>query len=385
MAFRQASLLYEEECNNDKEFDDRCEAVASEINIYPEIRALLQHLSTHTHVGVVVVTSGLHRVWEKVLKRACLADRVKVIGGSRVADGFVVTPDVKGALVTRLQHVHKMYVWAFGDSPVDMEMLKGADQAIVVVGHEHTRSKSMDVSLRKAIDTGHLQARQVLLPPNVSLRLDTAALPLVQLTDQKLIASILSSPQHRVFHATDRAAAKLLMTPMRHADNAGPSLREAHCRYPIRHVQGNMVTGYQLLHEGKTLIVALMRGGEPMAFGVNEVFPRAMFLHAKNPNEIKEHHLEGIHNIFLVDSVVNTGRSILEFVDYIRKLNTTTCIVVVSGVVQAEAMSVTGPLRRVLANDTNISIVTLRLSENKFTGHGTTDTGHRLFNSTHLD
>ncbi|PGG96047.1 hypothetical protein GX51_08008 [Blastomyces parvus] len=402
-AFRQAILLYEEECDDDKDFDDRCETVASEINIYPEIRALLQHLSTHTHVGVVVVTSGLHRVWEKVLKRACLADRVKVISGSRLTDSFVVTPEAKGALVARLRDVHKMYVWAFGDSPVDMEMLKGADQAIVVVGHEHTRSKSMDVSLRNAIDAGHLQARQALLPPNVSPRLDTAALPLVQLTDEKLIASILSNPQQRVFHASDRAAAKLLMTPMRHADNAGPSLREAHRRtgsylateflathvglegYPIRHVQGTTVTGYQLLHEEKTLIVALMRGGEPMAFGVNEVFPRAMFLHARNPDEIREHHLEGIRNIFLVDSVVNTGRSILEFVEYIRELNTTTRIVVVSGAVQAEAVSVTGPLRRLLANDVNISIVTLRLSDNKFTSRGTTDTGHRLFNTTHLD
>jgi uracil phosphoribosyltransferase len=34
--------------------------------------------------------------------------------------------------------------------------------------------------------------------------------------------------------------------------------------------------GYRLLHEEATLIVPLMRGGEPMAFGVNEAFPLAM-------------------------------------------------------------------------------------------------------------
>lgn len=401
-AFRQATLLYEEECS-DGEFEDQCAAIATEINIYPEVKALLQHLSSHAHVGAVVVTSGLRHVWKKVLERACLADRVKVIGGGRLADGFVVTPEVKGALVTRLQDVHKMYVWAFGDSPVDMEMLKKADQAIVVVGNEQTRSKSMDAALRNAIDTGGFRARQALLPADVSLRLTTTALPLAQLTEEKFIASILSSPQHRVFHASDRAAAKLLMTPMRDADNTGPRLREAHCRtgsylatefladhvgfegYPIRHVQGNTMTGYQLLHEEKTLIVALMRGGEPMAFGVNVVFPRAMFLHAKKPDDMKERHLEGVHNIFLVDSVVNTGKSILEFVEYIRKLNTTARIVVVSGVVQTDAVSPTGPLRRLLADDMNISVVTLRLSDNKFTGRGTTDTGHRLFNTTHLD
>lgn len=392
-------MLYDEKYN-DEEFDKLCDAIATGVHIYPEIRALLQQSSNHTHVRAVVVTSGLRRVWAKVLEREGLADSVEVIGGGRIADGFVVTPEVKGALVTRLQDVHKLYVWGFGDSPLDLEMLKKADQAIVVVGDKETRSRSMDAALQDAISTGGLRARQALFPSDVPARLDTTTLPLVRLTDKDFIDSVFS--QRRIFDATNKAAAKLLMTPMRDVRNNGPRLREEHRRvgsylatevladtvgleeYSIPHVQGHTSTGYRLLHEEQTLVVALMRGGEPMAFGVNDVFPQAKFLHAKNPEDITERHMEGIRNIFLVDSVVNTGKSVLQFVEYIRRVNAATRIVVVAGVVQADAVSA-GSVSLILARDANLFIVTLRLSDNKYTGRGGTDTGHRLFNTTNLD
>ncbi|KAK3312150.1 hypothetical protein B0H66DRAFT_632633 [Apodospora peruviana] len=44
-----------------------------------------------------------------------------------------------------------------------------------------------------------------------------------------------------------------------------------------------------------------------------------------------------------------------------------------------------GLLGRMLATDEKLSLVALRLSENKFTGRGGTDTGNRLFNTPHLD
>jgi hypothetical protein len=49
-----------------------------------------------------------------VLKREDLSESVTVICGGRLADGFVVTPEVKTALVARLQQDHGAYVWAFG-------------------------------------------------------------------------------------------------------------------------------------------------------------------------------------------------------------------------------------------------------------------------------
>jgi Uracil phosphoribosyltransferase len=46
------------------------------------------------------------------------------------------------------------------------------------------------------------------------------------------------------------------------------------------HVQGSTFIGCRPKHAATTLIIALMRGGEPMAFGVNDVIKEASFLHA---------------------------------------------------------------------------------------------------------
>lgn len=107
-----------------------------------------------------------------------------------------------------------------------------------------------------------------------------------------------------------------------------------------------------------------------------------MYLHAKNPTDIKDEHLEGRVNLILVDSVVNSGKSIAEFVKHFRNLHATIRIVVVAGVVQADCAS--GVLSQTMAGSYDtLSIVTLHVSKNKYTGSGVTDTGNRLF-TTHL-
>ncbi|KAF7508333.1 hypothetical protein GJ744_009324 [Endocarpon pusillum] len=403
-AFRQAVLLYEETAE-DQEFDALCQDVASAVTMYPEFVSLLHLVAEQDHVRAVIVTCGLRRVWDKVLEKEGLSKTVKVIGGGRIADGFVVTAAVKAALVTRLRDAHKMHVWAFGDSLLDLDMLGKAHQAIVVVGEEHTRSKTMDAALMNAIDNDGLVARQAVLPSNASPRLDTIKLPLIHLTEQGFVDSVLCHRgQHarlQVLHATDRSAAKLLMTPMRDATVAGPALREAHRRvgwylatefladvigleeYTIPHVQGHDTSGNRLFHEQQTSIVALMRGGEAMALGVNDAFPLAMFVHASSPNDIMLHHLQGRLTLLLVDSVVNSGKTVVQFVQHVRNLHATIRIVVVTGVAQAQSVF-GGSLAQVLARHARVSLVALRISENKFSGRGTTDTGNRLFNTTHL-
>lgn len=403
-AFRQATLLYEEAADN-QDFDALCEDVASAIVVYPEWISLLKLVAEQDHVGAVVVTCGLRCIWDKVLEREGLSETVKAIGGGRIADGFIVSAALKGALVARLRDVYQTYVWAFGDSPLDIDMLSKADQATVVVGKESTRSKTMDTALKNAIDNDGLVARQAVLPSNASPRLDTAKLPLVQLTEQEFVDSVLCRrcrlPGLQVVHATDENAAKLLMTPTRDAALAGPALREAHRqvgwylatefladvigleKYPISHVQGHHTDGYRLFQEPQTLIVALMRGGEAIASGVNDAFPLAMFVHANNPEDISLHHLEGRSTLVLVDSVVNSGKTLVHFVRHIRKLNAIIRIVVVTGVAQAQFVS-GATVGQALDHAAKVSLIALRLSDNKFTGRGTTDTGNRLFNTTHL-
>lgn len=403
-AFRQATLLYEETAD-DQEFDALCQNVASEVTMRSEFVSLLQLVEKHEHVVAVIVSCGLRRVWEKVLEREGLSKTVKVIGGGRIADGFVITATVKAALVDRLRNVYQMYVWAFGDSPLDLEMLGKADQAIVVVGDKKTRSRIMDAALMKAIVFDGLWAHQTLLPRNVPPRSDPDKLPVFKLTDPKFVESIICRRGRRaglqVLHATEMKAGKILMTPMRDAKLAGPALREAHRRvgwylateflpdvigieeYPIAHVQGHQTSGYRLLHEQQISILALMRGGEAMALGVNDALPLAMFVHASRPDDVMLHHLQNQRTVVLVDSVVNSGETVVQFVKQVRNLHATIRIVVIAGVVQAQSVS-KGLLARELANHEKVSLVALRLSDNKFTGSRTTDTGNRLFNTTHL-
>lgn len=401
-AFRQAMLLYEE-ATTDQVYNALCQDIAAAVTMHPEFVSLLQFVAGQDHIRAVVVSCGLRRVWEAVLERAGVSNNVKVIAGGRISDGYVVTGDVKAALVTRSREVHSLYVWAFGDSVLDLGMLRNANRAVVVTGTEPTRSKTMDAALAEAILIDGLSAHQTLLPRHAPSRLSIDDLPLLQLTDTNFVAALkgdhLCQAETQIVHATDRNAAKLLMTPMRDANISGPGLREAHSsvgrylatefvtevlgveEYSIPHVQGNTTSGFRLLHEQQTLIVALMRGGEPMAFGVNDAFPLAMFLHASCPEDIAPDVVSGKLTVILVDSVVNSGKSVVEFVHHIRSLHATIRIVVVAGVVQAQCMS-QGLLS--LAGDTQLSMVALRLSENKFTGRGTTDTGNRLFNTTHL-
>ena len=405
-AFRQAVLLYEEYAA-DVEFETLCSSVAMAAIVQPEFKALLQMTAECDHVGAVVVTCGLRLVWEKALKSQGFSEKVKVIGGGRIADEFVVTAAVKGALIQHLREAHKLHVWAFGDSPLDLEMLRNANKAVVVVGREEARSKTMDAALTDAIDNHGLQASQALLPSNVSPRLDTGRLPIIDLTGQDFLDSIFlnrhgDNPPYVCIAAKEKEnAVKLLTTPMRDATVAGPVLREAHRRvgwylgthylaeqlgleeYPVPHVLGHQSNGYRLLHENQTMIVALMRGGEPMALGISDAFPLAIFMHAGSVEDIKPHHLQGVATVMLVDSVVNTGKTITDFVHHVRKLQTSITIVVVAGVVQADFVSQNGPIHA-LYHDTDLSFVALRLSDTTFTGSGTTDTGNRLFNTTHL-
>ncbi|GLA10103.1 hypothetical protein AnigIFM60653_001488 [Aspergillus niger] len=395
-AFRQVSLLYEQSFDDD-EFDEICTRVASSVELYPEMFSLLCYAQSKEHIGAVIVTCGLRAVWAKILDKIGLSHKVVVIGGGRISDGFAVTPGVKAAIVDRLKEVYCAYVWAFGDSPLDIDMLSRADEAIVVVGDVSTRSQSMETELGTAIDSGRLRARQLLLPEGIPSRLDAERLPTVRLE------SLMSSIDFRfcVFHSTDTNAAKLLATATRDARISGPLLREAHRRVgyylsithlsdllgletiQIPHVQGHTTDGFQLFQESRTAIIALMRGGEPMAFGVSDAFPNAMFLHARCAADIEETHLKDRNAVILVDSVINTGKSVLQMAQHIREINTAIQIAVVAGVVQKEAVSVRSPLHA-FAREGNFNLVALRLSANKYSGRGSTDTGNRLFSTVHL-
>ncbi|SCO78224.1 related to 2-3-cyclic-nucleotide 3-phosphodiesterase [Fusarium oxysporum] len=381
-------------CDDDM-FEFRCDNASAFVPLYPEFISLLRCVEEQKHIGVVVVTCGVGRLWTKILEHHGLSDSVKVIGGGRFSDGYFVTPGVKAAVVSHLRDVHDLNVWAFGDSPLDIPML----------WEEKKRSTIMDAALATAIQDGHLRARQVLLPSTSSPRLDNNSLPVVSFDDGDFVKSIVDPrPERRPlkkYDATNKAASNILMSPMRSAAVSGPMLRAAHANvgrylateyvskligleeYTISHLQGHQTTGHRLRNEAKTSIVALMRGGEPMAFGISDVFPQAMFVHASSADDVKKHHVQGQSNVILVGSVINSGKSVIELIKRVVCLEPNISITVVAGVVQTEAIAEGHLFAKVMRRHGD-ELITLRISENKFTGTKTTDTGNRLFNTTRL-
>ncbi|PYH99302.1 hypothetical protein BO71DRAFT_475215 [Aspergillus ellipticus CBS 707.79] len=368
VAFRHATLFYEAAMDEPK-YDSLCQEVASQVTMYPGLAALMELLSKHRHIRIVVVTCGLRRVWQKVLAREGLSDTVKVIGGGRVSDGYVVTPEVKGALVDHLKTTHQLEVWAFGDSPSDIPMLTKADRAIVIVGEREARSSTMDAALKHAVEIGGLWAQQMLFPDSVPPRLDAAVLPIVRLDDY-----VPEGPRLREAH---RRAGWYLAV-----EYLSELIGVEEC--DIVHVQGHGTTGHRLANQERTLIVALMRGGEPMAFGINDAMEGASFLHAFEPRDVRPNRLRDKTTVVLVDSVVNSGRtSTIAFFRHIRRLKKDIRIVVVAGVVQAQAVAPNSRVRA-LARDGGLTVVALRVSDNKYIGPRHADTGNRLFNTMDL-
>jgi uracil phosphoribosyltransferase/adenylate kinase/phosphoserine phosphatase len=412
-SFRQAGFLYDHV--DDADFEKACKEVVSQIEIRPEFKQLLSKIADSESVGVVVATCGIGSIWKKVLQRDVPGKDITVIGRNEFIDGYVVTPETKANLVTRLRDDHGLYVCAIGDSHVDVEMFTRADTSFVVVGPEDGRSVSVEPELRKAIKENGLRARQILFPLESTPRMSEEELPKAQFDAESFVKELQKPHGLHFVHATDKKAAKLLATASRNVDIHGLELHRAHRKigwylatqyvseevgvepFEIISVQNTKTEGHRLLDESKTCIVPLMRGGEPMARGVWEAFPSAMFLHAKEATDMQAMHLEGKRTVILVDAVINSGGSVVEFVRHIReKLSRQIRIVIVAGVMQEGAISKImqeegktvvkdGLLKTGLVGMGDVLLVALRTSGNSFPGKGGTDTGHRLFNSTHLD
>lgn len=405
-AFRQATWLYEEDAaGNSSRFDELCKDAALGIKLYPQMKDLLNSAVADDTTKVVIVTCGLRPVWEIFLESLGLRQKITVIGASRLSDGYLVTPKTKQDIVSRLKTQHKMYVTAIGDSEVDLPMLKKADKAFLVVGPADSRSNSIEPRLQEAIDNEGLRAQQILLPEPLP-RLDTKQLPTATL-DGSFLPLLKKHHSLKIYDATDKMASKILASNTRDADFHGPNLQKAHEDagwylameyvstfigvepYTMTSVQGKEIQGHRLFDEKKTCIVPLMRGGDPLARGVHKAFPLAMYHHAKDPVGIQAIHVSRMNTIILVDWVINSGKSIVGFVKHIREnLSSQIRIVIVAGVVQEEAIGV-GDVDGILKTETagfgDVALIAMRISKNKYPGRGGTDTGHRLFNTTHLD
>lgn len=139
----------------------------------------------------------------------------------------------------------------------------------------------------------------------------------------------------------------------------------------IKHVQG-IKTGSELAHKNDIVIFALMRAGLYAAEGVRSAFTESQFFPV---SEIDNNDLEN-KIIIVVDAVINTGKSIEKAIDHIRKSKAKK-IFIATLIMQKDALHLADKYP-------DIYFYALRVSENKYSGNGGSDTGNRLFNTFNL-
>lgn len=133
--YLQAAFLHEE-VFDDSSYDAVCRKVADSIKLYPDMWSLLHRTTQARHVFPIILTGGPRQVWTQVMEILGLTQCVGVIGGGRHTDRALMTPDVKGWLVSVLQDQCHTDVWAFGSGLVDLIMLMKADHPVIITEQE---------------------------------------------------------------------------------------------------------------------------------------------------------------------------------------------------------------------------------------------------------
>lgn len=185
---------------------------------------------------------------------------------------------------------------------------------------------------------------------------------------------------------------KLLATESRRADLTPNQLAEIHKKLgellsyeildfvdmeeiEIQHVQG-VKKSTSISNSEKFIILVLMRGGLYVAEGIKEILDgRYKFEFVNNDKEIlsilsKYKNDASNYNLIIVDSVINTGKSIDQVLLISNQLNfkrqfITTLVIQKNAVAKYDL--------------TDITLLTVRVSPNFYIGKGKTDTGNRIF------
>lgn len=187
----------------------------------------------------------------------------------------------------------------------------------------------------------------------------------------------------------DNNAIKVISTQSRRADLSPLYLAEVHrtlgrilsyefIKYleleeiEIDHVQGKRI-GLDISNKDFTLLLVLMRSGLYVAEGFFEILnTNARLIFINNTDDVSKV-LKDIDcsnkNIVIVDSVINTGKSIMNIIKRLPKCKSKTCIcqVMQAGFVNSAE------------NIQEVRFITCRISNNFYIGEGKTDTGNRLF------
>ena len=118
-------------------------------------------------------------------------------------------------------------------------------------------------------------------------------------------------------------------------------------------------------------IICLMRAGLFVAEGVRQLLggSQHIYLLSNSPEDIKDTNISG-KDVVIIDSVINSGKTISAFLDIAKPANS---LSVISIVMQCNF--------KVVADNEypDVKFIVSRTSENYYIGAGQTDTGNRLF------
>lgn len=189
---------------------------------------------------------------------------------------------------------------------------------------------------------------------------------------------------------SDEPMMRLLVNTTRQADLAGPALAEAHrdvgrqlagsvARHliiedvAINHVAGTS-TGVRVRAGSEPIVVAVMRAGLFVAEGIWSSLPGSSFVLHSNRNSLDTLPASR-RTVVIVDSVINTGRSIREVLKALDPLKPA-CIVV------ATLVAYRTTLEKLMKDFADVHFHVARISDRSYVGKGSTDTGARLFGTT---
>jgi uracil phosphoribosyltransferase len=198
-------------------------------------------------------------------------------------------------------------------------------------------------------------------------------------------------------HYSERHLVQLLATRSRRTDTTPWELSRSHVELgrflagelvehlrldpcEIRHPQG-IRSGWQIAEEQDVTLLCFMRAGLYATEGVREIFQRAAVhhVHPVRNQGLPSEELALLtpaagRTYVLIDSVVNTGSSLMPVLRQLRAEKAATVFVL--------ALVTPVPTAQRLAEDfPDVHFLFARISENQYTGQGATDTGNRLFNT----
>ena len=303
-------------------FEKELQAASIDKSKIPEITINNEVYDVVAANNYVVLSSGIKDLWSNIANANNL--------GAIYASPYI-SADVKYYVVKQLRE-HGYTVFAYGDSKIDLYMLREADKGFLYIGKRISRSLK-----------------------NESLS------GLVPIYDHSLV--VLADEDEEI--QADIAICKS------NSGISGRRLAAAHVR--LGEKIGRRITN--VFPEKNTSILVLERGGR--FFGDGVYMGAGGIFYSMNPKK-DDTPVINTERVVIVDSVINTGKSIMRIIDELKNYNPGIDVIIAANVIQNEAA---GLFKDYLVFATRLSKNSfVGVNQSKQTGKTGPDTADRLFN-----